>query len=80
MLTYCRSNDQRQERAWYDNHRFSLAPEADEAQIFEDIVKGTTPKVNRRATDPGLTTKNINKFMNPALWKGMDDSETVQLS
>ncbi|KIM26299.1 hypothetical protein M408DRAFT_16971 [Serendipita vermifera MAFF 305830] len=65
-----------QERAWYDNHRFALAPEADEAQIFDDIVKGTAPKANKRGTDPGLTTKNITKLMNPTLWKGMDDSDT----
>jgi len=72
------SIDGRQERAWYDNHRFALAPEADEAQIFDDIVKGAVPKTNKRGTDPGLTTKNITKLMNPSLWKGMDDSETVR--
>lgn len=69
--------DNYKERAWYDNHRFALAPEADEAQIFDDIVKGTVPKANKRGTDPGLTTKNITKLMNPTLWKAMDDSETV---
>ncbi|CCA71097.1 related to dnaJ-like proteins [Serendipita indica DSM 11827] len=65
-----------QERAWYDNHRYSLAPEADEAQIFEDIVKGSGLKTKRRPNDPGLTARNIEKLMNPSLWKSMDDSET----
>jgi DnaJ homolog subfamily A member 5 len=79
LLNGCTSIDSYQERAWYDNHRFALAPEADEAQIFDDIVKGAAPKANKRGTDPGLTTKNITKLMNPSLWKGMDDSETVRL-
>ena len=70
--------DSHKERAWYDNHRYALAPEADEAQIFDDIVKGAVPKANKKGTDPGLTTKNITKLMNPTLWKAMDGSETVR--
>ncbi|KAG8772046.1 hypothetical protein FRC15_003012 [Serendipita sp. 397] len=65
-----------QERAWYDNHRYALAPEVDEVQIFEDIVKGSSPKAKRRPNDPGITAKNVTKLMNPTLWRAMDDSET----
>lgn len=66
-----------QERAWYDNHRYSLAPEPDEAQIFEDIRTGKASNSRPRAKDPGLTTKHILKFLNPTLWKGLDDSDSV---
>ncbi len=53
-----------------------MAPEADERDIFEDIRLGKTP-AKQRARDPGLAAKHIDKFLNPSLWKTMDDGTSV---
>ncbi|KAG8934520.1 hypothetical protein FRC00_012084 [Tulasnella sp. 408] len=65
-----------QERAWYDSHRASLAPEPDAEAVFEDIRKGAPPPGRRRMNDPGLQAKHIMRFMDASIWKAMDDSDS----
>ncbi|KAG9018041.1 hypothetical protein FRB90_012544 [Tulasnella sp. 427] len=65
-----------QERAWYDSHRASLAPEPDAEAVFEDIRKGAPPPGRRRMNDPGLQAKHIMRFMDASIWKTMDDSDS----
>ncbi|KIM84393.1 hypothetical protein PILCRDRAFT_818754 [Piloderma croceum F 1598] len=59
-----------QERAWYDSHKASLAPEADAETIFEEIRKGAPPP---KARDRGLTVRHLAPFFNASAWKGYDD-------
>ncbi|KAG9047348.1 hypothetical protein FS837_002509 [Tulasnella sp. UAMH 9824] len=65
-----------QERAWYDSHRASLAPEPDAEAVFEDIRKGAPPPGRRRMNDPGLQAKHIMRFMDASIWRAMDDSDS----
>ncbi|KAJ7219960.1 hypothetical protein GGX14DRAFT_584783 [Mycena pura] len=51
--------DKNQERAWYDSHKASLAPEPDDATVYEDIKKGAPPS---RAQDRGLTVRHLARF------------------
>ncbi|KAG8908328.1 hypothetical protein FRB99_007254 [Tulasnella sp. 403] len=65
-----------EERAWYDSHRSSLAPEPDAEAVFEDIRKGAPPPTSKRkSTDPGLQAKHLLRFMDASIWKAMDDSD-----
>ncbi|KAG5646097.1 hypothetical protein DXG03_004336 [Asterophora parasitica] len=59
-----------QERAWYDSHKASLVPEADDETVFADVRKGAAPP---RARDRGLTARHLSKFMDSTLWTGFDD-------
>lgn len=61
-----------QERAWYDSHRSSLAPEPDAETVVNDIKKGTAPS---RARDRGLTVRHIQAFLDPSIWSGFGDEE-----
>ncbi|KAG2118552.1 DnaJ-domain-containing protein [Suillus cothurnatus] len=61
-----------QERAWYDSHKASLAPEPDAEAVFEDIRKGAPPP---RARDRGLTIRHLARFFDATIWSGFDDSE-----
>lgn len=61
-----------QERAWYDSHKASLAPEPDAEAVFEDIRKGAPPP---RARDRGLTIRHLAQFFDATIWAGFDDSE-----
>ncbi|KAJ6577242.1 hypothetical protein B0H19DRAFT_1019574 [Mycena capillaripes] len=61
-----------QERAWYDSHKASLAPEPDDATVYEDIRKGTAPS---RAQDRGLTVRHLSRFFDASIWTGVDDGE-----
>ncbi|KAJ6513437.1 DnaJ domain-containing protein [Mycena sanguinolenta] len=61
-----------QERAWYDSHKASLAPEPDDATVYEDIRKGAAPS---RAQDRGLTVRQLNRFFDVTIWSGVDDGE-----
>lgn len=61
-----------QERAWYDSHKASLAPEPDAEAVFEDIRKGAPPP---RARDRGLTVRHLARFFDTTVWSGFDDSE-----
>ncbi|KAG0708086.1 DnaJ-domain-containing protein [Suillus ampliporus] len=61
-----------QERAWYDSHKASLAPEPDAAAVFEDIRKGAPPP---RARDRGLTVRHLAQFFDATVWSGFNDSE-----
>ncbi|KAJ7726051.1 DnaJ-domain-containing protein [Mycena maculata] len=61
-----------QERAWYDSHKASLAPEPDDATVYEDIRKGAAPS---RAQDRGLTVRHLSRFFDASIWSGVDDSE-----
>ncbi|KAF9000755.1 hypothetical protein BDQ17DRAFT_1359486 [Cyathus striatus] len=60
-----------QERAWYDSHKASLAPEPDAASVFEDVKKGTPTKSFR---DRGLTVRHLAKFFDATIWNDFDDS------
>ncbi|KAF9650262.1 DnaJ-domain-containing protein, partial [Thelephora ganbajun] len=55
-----------QERAWYDGHRASLAPEADADTVLNDIRRGAPPS---RGKDRGLTVGHLNAFFDPRIWK-----------
>ncbi|KAK7454543.1 hypothetical protein VKT23_011297 [Stygiomarasmius scandens] len=59
-----------QERAWYDSHRASLAPEPDEQTVYEDIRKGAPPP---RARDRGLTVRHLTRFFDASIWNGFGD-------
>ncbi|KAL0954728.1 hypothetical protein HGRIS_003681 [Hohenbuehelia grisea] len=59
-----------QERAWYDSHKASLAPEPDAETVFEDIRKGAPPS---RARERGLTSRHLAQFFDPSKWSGLDD-------
>ncbi|KAH9925541.1 uncharacterized protein B0H18DRAFT_876978 [Fomitopsis serialis] len=59
-----------QERAWYDSHRASLAPEPDAGSVFEDIKRGTPPP---RARDRGLTVRHLAQFFDASIYTGYDD-------
>ncbi|KAJ7032476.1 hypothetical protein C8F04DRAFT_1106974 [Mycena alexandri] len=61
-----------QERAWYDSHKASLAPEPDDATVYEDIRKGTAPS---RAQDRGLTVRHLSRFFDSSIWTGVDDGD-----
>ncbi|KAF7330413.1 DnaJ-domain-containing protein [Mycena venus] len=61
-----------QERAWYDSHKASLAPEPDDATVYEDIRKGAAPS---RAQDRGLTVRHLTRFFDSSIWSGVDDGE-----
>ncbi|KAJ7494578.1 hypothetical protein B0H11DRAFT_1857532, partial [Mycena galericulata] len=61
-----------QERAWYDSHKASLAPEPDDATVYEDIRKGAAPS---RAQDRGLTVRHLSRFFDASIWSGVDDGE-----
>ncbi|EEB90261.1 hypothetical protein MPER_11550 [Moniliophthora perniciosa FA553] len=61
-----------QERAWYDSHKASLAPEPDEETIFQDIKTGAPPP---RARDRGLTVRHLARFLDPSTWNGFDDDD-----
>lgn len=61
-----------QERAWYDSHKASLAPEPDAEAVFEDIRKGAPPP---RARDRGLTVRHLARFFDATVWSDFDDSE-----
>ncbi|KAJ7674172.1 hypothetical protein B0H17DRAFT_1161784 [Mycena rosella] len=61
-----------QERAWYDSHKTSLAPEPDDATVYEDIRKGAAPS---RAQDRGLTVRHLTRFFDASIWSGVDDGE-----
>ncbi|TDL25458.1 DnaJ-domain-containing protein [Rickenella mellea] len=60
-----------QERAWYDSHRASLAPEPEAETVFEDIRRGAPPS---RARDRGLTVRHLAPFFDASKWSGLDDS------
>lgn len=61
-----------QERAWYDSHKVSLVPEADEETVWEDIRKGAPPP---RARDRGLTVRHLSRFFDFTMWSGFDDGD-----
>ncbi|OAX36226.1 DnaJ-domain-containing protein [Rhizopogon vinicolor AM-OR11-026] len=61
-----------QERAWYDSHKASLAPEPDAEAVFEDIRRGAPPP---RARDRGLTVRHLARFFDTTIWSGFDNSE-----
>ncbi|KAF7327557.1 hypothetical protein MKEN_00334700 [Mycena kentingensis (nom. inval.)] len=63
-----------QERAWYDSHKASLAPEPDDATVFEDIQKGAAPS-RARAHAPGITARQLTRYFDASIWTGFDDSE-----
>ncbi|KAJ3557581.1 hypothetical protein NM688_g1398 [Phlebia brevispora] len=58
-----------QERAWYDNHRASMAPEPDAQTVFEDIKRGAPPS---RARDRGLTVRHLQQFFDPSIYSGYE--------
>ncbi|KAI5892402.1 DnaJ-domain-containing protein [Schizophyllum commune H4-8] len=59
-----------QERAWYDSHKASLAPEPDDATVFEEVRRGAPPS---KARDRGLTVHHLAHFFS-IVWTGYDDS------
>ncbi|KAL1688644.1 hypothetical protein GGG16DRAFT_115761 [Schizophyllum commune] len=59
-----------QERAWYDSHKASLAPEPDDATVFEDVRRGAPPS---KARDRGLTVRHLAHFFS-IIWTGYNDS------
>ncbi|KAH9838779.1 uncharacterized protein C8Q71DRAFT_752827 [Rhodofomes roseus] len=59
-----------QERAWYDSHRASLAPEPDARTVFEDVKRGAPPP---RARDRGLTVRHLAQFFDASIYTGYDD-------
>ena len=63
------------ERAWYDQHRADLAPEADVDDVFEDVRRGFNPadQSRRRYNYPGLTVRHILRFFDATAWSTMDD-------
>ncbi|KAJ7104319.1 hypothetical protein B0H15DRAFT_960443 [Mycena belliarum] len=61
-----------QERAWYDSHKAALAPEPDDATVYEDIRKGAAPS---RAQDRGLTVRHLSRFFDLSIWSGVDDGD-----
>ncbi|KAJ7650445.1 hypothetical protein FB45DRAFT_887971 [Roridomyces roridus] len=61
-----------QERAWYDSHKSSLAPEPDDATVYEDIRKGSAPT---RPQGPGLTVRHLSRFFDMSISSGFDDGE-----
>ncbi|KDQ13437.1 hypothetical protein BOTBODRAFT_33461 [Botryobasidium botryosum FD-172 SS1] len=66
-----------QERAWYDSHRASLAPEPEAEAVFDDIRRGGPFAGSRpgRRAGPGLSTKHLLKFFDASIWSTFDDSE-----
>ncbi|KAL4066764.1 DnaJ-domain-containing protein [Scleroderma citrinum] len=61
-----------QERAWYDSHKASLAPEPDAEEVFQGVRKGAPPS---RARDRGLTVRHLSYFFDTSRWTAFDDSE-----
>ncbi|KAJ3565153.1 hypothetical protein NP233_g7826 [Leucocoprinus birnbaumii] len=59
-----------QERAWYDSHKASLAPEPDAETVFEDVKRGAPPS---RARDRGLTERHLERFFDPTIWSDFGD-------
>ncbi|KAF5375590.1 hypothetical protein D9757_008538 [Collybiopsis confluens] len=59
-----------QERAWYDSHKASLAPEPDDKTVYEDIRRGAPPS---RARDRGLTVRQLSRFFDATLWQDFGD-------
>lgn len=59
-----------QERAWYDSHRASLAPEADANSVLDEIRKGAPPP---RGRDRGLTVSHLETFLDPRIWETFED-------
>ncbi|KAH9848423.1 DnaJ domain-containing protein [Lenzites betulinus] len=60
-----------QERAWYDSHRASLIPEADAADVMDEIRRGAPPP---RARDRGLSVRHLAPFFDVGVYDGFDDS------
>ncbi|KAI0833753.1 DnaJ domain-containing protein [Trametes gibbosa] len=60
-----------QERAWYDSHRAALVPEADAADIMDEIRRGAPPP---RARDRGLSVRHLAPFFDTSVYDGFDDS------
>ncbi|KAH7928282.1 DnaJ-domain-containing protein [Leucogyrophana mollusca] len=63
-----------QERAWYDSHKASLAPEPDAEAVFENIRKGAAAPPPR-AWDRGLSVRHLAQFFDATIWSAFDDSE-----
>lgn len=61
-----------QERAWYDSHKASLAPEPDSDVVFEDIRRGV-PATRTRGL--GLTVRHLSDFFDATRWSAFDDGE-----
>ncbi|KAF9523541.1 DnaJ domain-containing protein [Crepidotus variabilis] len=61
-----------QERAWYDSHKTSLAPEPDAETVFDDISKGTN--LAPRARDRGLTVRHLSPFFDATIWNSFEDA------
>ncbi|KAF9024928.1 DnaJ-domain-containing protein [Hymenopellis radicata] len=61
-----------QERAWYDSHKASLAPEPDAETVFEDIQRGAPPP---RARDRGLTVRHLARYFDATIWSGFGDDD-----
>ncbi|OJT13882.1 DnaJ subfamily C member 21 -like protein [Trametes pubescens] len=59
-----------QERAWYDSHRASLIPEADAADVMDEIRRGAPPP---RARDRGLSVRHLTPFFDSGIYDGVDD-------
>ncbi|KAJ3966472.1 DnaJ domain-containing protein [Lentinula raphanica] len=59
-----------QERAWYDSHKASLAPEPDDETVYEDIRKGAAPS---RARNRGLSVRQLSRFFDATIWKDFGD-------
>lgn len=64
-----------QERAWYDSHKASLAPEPDAEAVFEDIRNGAPPP---RVRDRGLTVRHLAQFFDATIWSDFDESKNVR--
>ncbi len=64
-----------QERAWYDNHRASLIPEPDAADILEQVKKGAPPP---RARDRGLTVRHLAQFFDTTIYNDFSDGPHVR--
>ncbi|KAF8638701.1 hypothetical protein AX17_001996 [Amanita inopinata Kibby_2008] len=61
-----------QERAWYDAHKASLAPEPDEDDVVNDVCRGVPP---RRTRGRGITARHLSRFFDTTLWSSFDDNE-----
>ncbi|KAI6104794.1 DnaJ-domain-containing protein [Pisolithus thermaeus] len=61
-----------QERAWYDSHKASLAPEPDSDVVFEDVRRGVPAA---RSRGRGLTVRHLSHFFDATRWSAFDDGE-----
>ncbi|EIW57820.1 DnaJ-domain-containing protein [Trametes versicolor FP-101664 SS1] len=59
-----------QERAWYDSHRASLIPEANTADVLDEIRRGAPPP---KARDRGLSVRHLKPFFDTGIYNGVDD-------